>query len=1277
MRGAAPCGTFPPTALQRAMVSASRQAPRDGLYLIQDVCESIEELDAERLQRAWREVARRHPALTTSFATGAGGDLQQRVHDEPEVSWQEADWTTVAPDEKEERLAGFLRQDRERGFDFDAGIPMRFALLRMAHPGSVLIWTVHHGLVDGRSLAIVWREWFACYDALGDGAPIRLADAEPFHDNAGRVVHQDLAEAERYWRQRYAGITEIRESIVDRLGRPGTPREGQGKEEVCLPAEETAALERLAAGHGISVHNLVQGVWALLLARYAGLREIVFGVTRAGRRAPGQGTGEMVGLLINTLPFRITVDADAPVMPWLQEIGEQWARLRAYEHTPPEKIREWSGLPPGMPLFDTILIYDHEPPAELPRQLGGSWAGRSLRRVQRTGVPLTLVAYGRPLLRLEVVYDRRRYTRETAAGVALHLQALLRSILAEPGASLAAVKMLTAEEEAWLSADGAAAARDERVSVCRLLESQAAQAPDRVALEFEGGAISYGELNRRANQLAHYLRRHGAGPEDLIAICMGCDPQAVTAIVAVLKAGAAFLALDPSLPPERLQQMVAAVRPKLVLGRGASAAPPHAGAEVVDADRLQREMASLPEDDPPGSPLPDHAAYAAYTSGSTGTPKAALLTHRALLNHALATAAVYGITHHDRRLQLASPGSDMFVAEVFNYLCHGATLVFHPQARRASVAEFERVLRDLRITVVGTPASWWNEWAAAIAEDGWAPPPALRAVITGMERVSPAALQKWTQSAGSRVRLFNAYGPSEASPTTTIYEAGTSAWEGGACVPIGKPIENVRTYVLDRDGNLVPVGVAGELFIGGSGVARGYLNELELTAERFVPDPFDATGGKWAYRTGDRVFRLPDGNLAFLGRQDRQVKIRGFRVELDEVEGVLGRHAEVRQCAVIVRGGEGRPGLIAYAAPAAGATLGAAQLGLHVRRYLPEYMVPAAFVILPELPRTSSGKVDRLALAALAPEAQAGSDGQTAPVTELERRLTELWQRVLGLSQVSVTGNFFLIGGDSVRAAELLALIHRELGFELPMAAFLRVPTIAGLAAAADGRARPKVSAAEAGVLRFHETGERPPLFCISSQGDDAPCFRHLAARLGPKQPLYALPGPDGGDRLGEVEGTARRACAAIRGIRPSGPYLLGGYCFGGIVAFEVARQLIAAGAEVPLMALFDVPAPGHPRFARALGRQARAPRPLAVPVVHYMAQRDATLGDRLLHFLADPRPGWRRVSGRPVRVVWIDGTHATLLQEPHAARIAASLEELVAGVKCAIPLREFASAAP
>jgi amino acid adenylation domain-containing protein len=764
--------------------------------------------------------------------------------------------------------------------------------------------------------------------------------------------------------------------------------------------------------------------------------------------------------LINTLPFRVPVVPEASLSDWLLQIRRNWKAVRDHER---------GGLPKGT--FDTIVVYDHEPPGEALRRLAGPWQHRHLRRVQRTDSPLLLAAYGSPALSLEIAFDTRLFSTATTGGMARHLEALLSSFASQPDAKLSELKMLTPGEEHWLveELNQAPAKSAPAVSVHELFEAQVRREPTRTAIESSGQSLSYADLNRRANQLARALEKRGAGPEQIVAISMEASPEAVIAVLAVLKAGAAFLPLDPSLPEERLKWMLDDARPKLVLAH-------------VD------EAKGEPDGDLPLLAGSDQAAYVIYTSGSSGRPKGVVVTHGALANHARAAARRCGITQSDRRLQFASFASDVFVAEVFNYLCAGATLVFGLSPSGRSLGEFLRALERERITVTGIPSTWWHEWVAALSAGTATIPPALRAVIAGMERVDPAAFRAWKRLAGDRVRFFNAYGPTETTCTATIYEAGSSEWEDGDHVPIGRPLDNLRAYVLDSGARPVPTGIAGELYLGGAGVARGYLNQPETNALKFLPDPFSKQPDSRMYRTGDMVFYLPDGNLVFIGRADRQVKIRGFRVELDEIEMVLEQHPSVRRCAVVLDPDER---LVAYLT---GDGPQRAELRRHLIQRLPSHMIPAGFILLPELPLTATGKIDRQALPRDVPELL--SSGFEEPTTETERALASLWRDVLGLDRPGVADDFFESGGDSLRAARLLARIAAHFGKELPMAALLRGPTIAHLAAALDG----SDDLAHAVVpLRPH--GSWPPLFCISSTADDPHCFRHLPDHLPASSP--------------------------------------------------------------------------------------------------------------------------------------------------------------------------------
>lgn len=1193
-------GLRPLTSLQKSMVLASLRAPRSGSYVLQEVCQVAGELDLALLKRAWCLVARRHPALCTSIVAGPGDQLWQQVNEKLEIPWQELDWTGLAPDITEEKLAVFLREDWERGFNFDHGIPARFTLLRNSVRSSNLIWTVHHALLDGRSCLIVWQELFAFYDGFLHGTEVRLAAPTTFPQYLDWLQRQDFSRAERYWRQYFAGLSETTDYVVDRihpaaLQSAAFDAEGFAKEGVRLSEKLTEELWNFARCHEISVNTLVQGAWALLLSRYSGRADVVFGVTRAGRSSMPDAEA-VVGVLINTLPFRITVLPDTPLLAWLKQIRQQWLDMRQYEHTPLERVWEWSGLPPGMPPFDSLLVYDHEPPEQTLQKLGGDWRWRTLRRVQRTDSPLTLAAYGKPVLSLEIVYDMRLFRSATVTAMAGHLRTLLQSFITQPDCPLATLKMLAGREEKCLVQEWnqTEVAFPRNLCAHQLFEQQARRTPEKTALDSPQGPIRYHELNQRANQLARSLRDRNAGPEDLIAICLDRSPEAVIAVLAVLKAGAAFLPLDPGLPSARLASMLKDARPKVVLARELDFEKlKSSGCEVVSLDRLQGEIANQPSEDFSGIATPENASYAIYTSGSTGLPKAVVVTHRSLVNHTLAASRVYGISDADRRLQFASLGTDVFIAEVFNYLCCGATLVFGLNRNENSVREFLRFLDEQRITITGIPSTWWNEWVTAMSDDRLALPSSLRAAIIGMERVNPAAFLDWKRVVGNRIRWFNAYGPTETTPTAAIYEAGSSEWERGSFVPIGRPIANTTAYVLDSAGNPAPVGVPGELYIGGDGVARGYLNSPDLTSERFLPDTFSASPGGRLFRTGDLVFYLPDGNLVFLGRADRQVKIRGFRVELEEIEAVLAQHPAVSQCVVVVDPRQGQDSLVAYLTPANRPAPAPDELRRHLSRFLPDHMLPAAFVNLPEMPLTSSGKIDRLSLPRSEQQRLSPKRAFREPSTQTEKRLAALWREVLDIAPVGATDNFFELGGDSLRATRLITLIYREFGRELPLAAVLRSPTIARLASALelDGCAaslQDRNSRAPChGIAAIQPSGSSPVFYCVHGFA----VFRHLARRLDRDQPIlgiapvdpFELPVPY------HLDDFTSRYLATLRAAQPRGPYVLGGWCNAGVIAYEMAQQLWAQGECVPLLVLFDAvnpaAAPGYMEWRSLSGR--------------------------------------------------------------------------------------------
>jgi amino acid adenylation domain-containing protein len=1280
------------TPLQRSMILASLSAPGEGLYLVQDVCEVPGNAHLPFLREAWCALVHRHPALSLAVTLNDGLPEGFRPDDRVAEYWRAADGP----------LEDFLRRDREVGFDFDAGAPLRITAIRGT--GSLtLVWTIHHALIDGRSMNQIWREWFETYDALIDGRKPLAEPVLPAPEPQPLPPH-----AEHFWRDYLSGLQQTTGYIDDRIPFAPPPQAVE-RQSLALSCELTERLREFAAHHRVTLNTLVQGAWAILLSRYSGRSDVIFGVTRSGRSSSDGDTGK-IGCYINTLPLRIAVDPDATLSLWLSEIRTRWLKLREFERTPLSLVAKWGGLPPGLPPFDSLINYDHESPSDFLNR-----PGVRLRRLQRTDTSLTLAAYGSPVLALELIYDASRCSNYTMSAVVRQLAVLLESFAAGPDAPLNRLNMLPPEEPALLP--GRVKEMDLPVLCAHeLFEQQAARTPFHIALDTESGSLSYTELNDRANRLASRLHSAGIRPRDLVGVSMDPTPESVIAILAILKAGAAFLPIPTDLPDQRRQAIDAG--PSLLLYCGA---PPAASISSLEVDTWNSTLDDQPCLPPPSEINSDDLAYVIYTSGSTGTPKAVAVPHRALVNHSLAAASAYEISPTDRRLQMASLGADVYVAEVFNYLTRGAALVFGWERNNRSVRDFLSHLDRRRITITGMPAGWWNEWMAASERSRLSLPGSLRVVIMGMEKADPAAVRRWNCLPNHTVRLFNAYGPAESSPTATVYEVGSSRWECDLYVPIGRPLPNTFAFVLDEHGTPVPTGVPGELYIGGAGLARGYWNRLELTDQRFVTLAAGSSEKLRLYRTGDIVFCLPDGNLVFVGRRDRQVKIRGFRVELDEVETVLAGHPEVKQCAVVLASDTDRPFLGAFTVFRDG-DVPREDLRGYLARRLPEYMMPAAFLTVPALPLTPNGKVDRQALPVTMLERGRMELDFQPPSTHMEQRLAEHWRQVLNVWPIGATDNFFDLGADSLHVTRLLALLEQDFRFYAPAALLSRAPTLARMAHILETREIPEDLRHQPGtVVALQPEGHRIPFFCFP--GNDGPAyFLPLAVSLGNRQAFYAVRDPRPHQQRGTytVEQAAERMVDDIRRVHPHGPYILGGHCFGGLLAFEAARLLTQLGETVASVILIDVAAPGYPKLVRSWKNYLRLaarivrgrrrlswqevrrhlnvlagvirkqqqpsptpPSPSAEeplhqppPPVHpnvqagrlynpkpfacHLVQIAATGASHSTEVLDDPRLGWRDLATASFHMVEVEGVGEDLYRQPLVAKLAAHIDSVL-----------------
>ena len=1044
--------TYPLSPMQRGMLLHSFCADEPELYVEQVTCVLHEPVDAPALARAWKRVLSRHAALRTSFRWPDSTDPCQVVQACVDLPLVEHDWRGLSMKEREERFADQLRADRCRGFDLSRSPLMRTSLFRFGDEEHALVWTFHHCILDGRSFPLVLRELFTCYDAFSQNQEVDLPPPRPFGDYIAWLATLSPERSEGFWRRTFQGFDAPTEVWIPKpQACPTAPADRFGRQHLRLTEALTSALRDLAGRHGLTLNTVVQGAWAMLLGRYGGVRDVVFGATRACRRSEFPGSEQVVGVLANTLPVRARVSPRQRILTLLCELREYWLSLRSHEHTPLASIHDWTGIPAANPLFDTLAVFENYSLDRLMRAQGGRWTRREFRYTDQTHYPISLAGFAEARLRLEITYSRRHLDDDDASRMGRHLLTIFEGIATQPERRLSDLPLLTeAERERVLVewSKGESAESSERWCFLERFESCADNDPDRVAVAAEEGTLTYGALNRRANQLARHLHRLGVAPEVPVGLCLETSLDAVVGLLGIWKAGGVYVPIDPDSPPERQAFHLEDSGIKVLLTEGArpSALPARAGS-VVALERPWSMIRKERGENPVSRTAGDHVAYVIYTSGSTGKPKGVAVSHQAIADHCRAVVGLYGLDAQDRVLQFAPLSFDASLEQILPSLTTGACIVAKG-ADGVAPADVYRNVLEAGITVMNLPTAFWHEltvdWTTRIRRDpGWQ----LRLVIVGGDVMQPRSYELWRKLPLGAVRLLNAYGPTEAVITASTWEV--QAELGTGAVPIGRPVGRRTAYLLDRDGDLVPIGLRGELHIGGSCSARGYWRRAGWTAEAFVPDPFGGARGSRMYRTGDLGRHQPDGNIEFIGRLDDQVKIRGFRVEAKEVEAALIVHPGVREAVVGSRADpSGNRRLVAHVAAASGNSPSPGELREFLRERLPDYMIPQAFVMMDALPRTRHGKVDSRRLPAPGSSVRDLTAARIAPSTPAEATLASIWSEVLGLTDVGAEDDFFELGGDSIRCIQVIGRA-RARGLEFTPQAMLEHPTLAALAAAA------------------------------------------------------------------------------------------------------------------------------------------------------------------------------------------------------------------------------------
>jgi len=1123
-------------------------------------------LDQAALRNALQAIIDRHASLRTTFGTVDGSPIQV-VKPHADVTLSSIDLNALTEPGREAAALRLAEQEAQRPFDLERGPLLRTTVLRLTETDHLLVLTIHHIVVDGWSMGVLIRELLVLYPAFAAGEPPSLSElAIQYADFAiwerQRLQGPRLEKLLSYWKQQLSGLPVLLQLPTDHP-RPAVETLRGAAQSFVLPKELSDALITLSRREDSTLFMTLLAAFQTLLHRYTSQTDILVGTPVANRTRPE--IEPLIGFFVNTLVLRADLSGD-PTFRELLGRGREVA-LQAYAHQdlPFEKLVE--ELQPKRdlsrnPLFQVMFVLQNTPMPKLElEKLRASFVEVETGTAK---FDLTLsMQQTEQGLKGKMEYSCDLFDPETMTRMVGHWQTLLEGIVADPGQRLSKLPLLTAAERRRLEVEwnDTRAEYPQEQCIHQLLEEQVERTPEAVAVLCGDRQLTYGELNRRGNQLAHFLRKLGVGPEVRVGLCVERSLEMIVGMVGILKAGGAYLPLDPAYPRERLAFMLEDAQVSvLVTSKTSPEWLPNGKTQAICID-TQWEFASQ---ESTGNPVctagPGNLAYVIYTSGSTGRPKGVLVDHRNLV-HSTSARINYYQDRSIRFLLLSSFAFDSSLAGIFGTLSQGGILVLPQPGLERDLSQLSQLIAQEQISHVLSLPSFYRLLLEQASPEQLH---SIRRVIVAGEACSREVVAHHSKQL-PLTALFNEYGPTESTIWSSVYMCRGPVWKEQ--VPIGRPIANTQIYILDEHLQPVPIGVLGELYIGGAGLARGYLNKPEVTAEKFIPNPFVETPGARLYKTGDQARYLADGSIEFLGRLDEQVKIRGFRVELGEVEAVLAEHPNVKAAAVVVR--EDSPGekrLIAFVTLRAGFAATVEELGAFLKQKLPEYMLPWKFEITDRLPLTPSGKVDRQRLRVLSGMWRSPKNEYLAPRTPLEEKLVKIWSEVFKLERVGVRDNFFDLGGHSLLAVKLMAEIEKQTGKKLSLAGMFQAPTIQDQSAVISVPSSP---AEIPGVIPLQPKGSGRAFFCLGA----GPLFRPLALRMGTEHPFLGL-GLVESETLDlrapfKLEDIAARLLSKLRALQPEGPYCLGGWCDDGVLAYEVAQQLEAAGQRT-LLVLFD-----------------------------------------------------------------------------------------------------------
>ncbi|MCL3995529.1 non-ribosomal peptide synthase/polyketide synthase [Streptomyces lavenduligriseus] len=1045
---------LPLTPLQEGMLFHRLVGGPDDVYVDQAALLLDGVTDPDALALAWQRVTDRTPALRTSVVWEGVPVPLQVVHRRVAVPIEQLDWRELDERERTGRLERLRADDLARGLDLGTAPLTRLTLIRLPDARLHLLWTSHHLILDGWSLAQVLTDVFEEYAALTAGTAPRPPARRPFGDYVRWLAGRDTEAARAHWRTVLAGFATPTPLPADRVRRPGHETRSGRVHTAALSDEVSARLARTARAAGLTLGTVVQGAWALLLSRYAAEPDVLFGTTVSGRPDDLPGAESMVGMFINTLPTRVRVDDTGTAADWLRRLQEEQAEARRFADVSLAELTALSDVPAGSPLFDSMVAFENYP-FDQARSAATGIRLADVSARDATNYPLVLRAWQGERFGFDLGYDPELFDAATVRSLAGRLCLLLTELADDPDRPVRALAWTTAEERHRMLTDWNGTAEGRPAGTLdALFTAQAARTPDAEAVTCGGERLDYATLDARSGRLAHRLAELGAGPETFVALALPRSTDLVVAVLAVLKTGAAYLPIDPALPAERVRHLLDDARPVTLVTTGQILADTGVPRVPLDDPEVRADLARRPAAGPPRRALPESPAYAIYTSGSTGRPKGVVVPHANVVRLFTRTRAWFGFGPDDVWTLFHSYAFDFSVWELWGPLLHGGRLVIVPEDTARSPEDFLRLLADERVTVLNqTPSAFYPLIRADAELPEVSRRLALRTVVFGGEALDVARLADWyARHPDTAPRLVNMYGITETTVHVTYAPLDAPAARAGTASPIGTGIPDLRLYVLDGRLEPVPPGAVGELYVAGEGLARGYLNRPGLTATRFPADPFGRPGTRM-YRTGDRARWRADGTLEYLGRADQQVKIRGYRIEPGEIEAALHRHPGVG--AATVGAYEDAAGTRRLVAHVVGTGTGdravpppsAAELRAHLAGLLPAHMVPAAYVPLAALPLTANGKLDRRALPAPGPDGFAADAARTPPRTPAERLVAAAWTDVLDTDEVGADDDFFALGGDSILAVRVTSRLRAAFGTDISPRLLFTHSTLSGLAA--------------------------------------------------------------------------------------------------------------------------------------------------------------------------------------------------------------------------------------